>query len=279
MLENVPVLKLERGGLTIEGFSRAAVQSYWRVAELKIGIDLGAHPWDFMGLPTIFITHTHLDHIAALAVYVARRRMMKMEPPIIYVPNEAVTTCQGILKLFTRLDRGRLPCEIIGLEPGTTIDLNRETVVEAVRTRHSVVSLGYIVYNRRHKLKPEYLSLSGPQIRDLRQSGVEITHEVKVPVIAFTGDTQPAGLDENPVFYESKILVTEMTFVASSHRKEKIHKHGHMHLDDFIVRQDRFQNDLVIASHFSTRYSDKQIRRIVEKRLPESLREKLHLWL
>ena len=33
--------------------------------------------------------HTHLDHIAALPVLVARRRMMKMEPPTIYLPAEA----------------------------------------------------------------------------------------------------------------------------------------------------------------------------------------------
>ena len=29
----------------------------------------------------------------------------------------------------------------------------------------------------------------------------------------------------------------EMTFVAPSHRKDKIHKFGHMHLDDFLERQ------------------------------------------
>ena len=63
------------------------MQSYWRIPELKIGFDLGAQPWDFMGTPTWFVTHTHLDHVAALPVYVARRRMMKMEPPTIYLPE------------------------------------------------------------------------------------------------------------------------------------------------------------------------------------------------
>ena len=35
-------------GLTVEGYSRAAVQTYWRVPELKLGFDLGAQPWSFM---------------------------------------------------------------------------------------------------------------------------------------------------------------------------------------------------------------------------------------
>src|SRR5580692_1581672 len=73
MVDNAPILTHHHAGLTIEGYSRAAVQSYWRVPELKLGFDIGAQPWDFMGTPTWLITHTHLDHIAALPVYVARR--------------------------------------------------------------------------------------------------------------------------------------------------------------------------------------------------------------
>ena len=93
MVDNAPILRCQHAGLTIEGYSRAAVQTYWRIPELKIGFDLGAQPWDFMGTPTWFVTHTHLDHVAALPVYVARRRMMRMEPPTLYVPAPlAVTT-------------------------------------------------------------------------------------------------------------------------------------------------------------------------------------------
>ena len=75
MLDNAPFLTHAHQGLTIEGYSRAAVQSYWRIPELRIGFDMGAQPWDFMGTATWAITHGHLDHIAALPVYIARRRM------------------------------------------------------------------------------------------------------------------------------------------------------------------------------------------------------------
>ena len=82
MINNLPVKTLKHGELTIEGYSRAAVQTYWRFPELKLGFDLGAQPWSFMGTETWFVTHGHLDHIVALPVYVARRRMMKMTPPV-----------------------------------------------------------------------------------------------------------------------------------------------------------------------------------------------------
>src|SRR5262245_39583548 len=114
-VDNAPVRTLAHQNLTIEGYSRAAVQSYWRVPELKVGFDLGAQPWSFMTTPTWFVSHTHLDHIAALPVLVARRRMMKMERPTIYMPAEAVENVEALLRAYQRLDRGRMPADLIGL--------------------------------------------------------------------------------------------------------------------------------------------------------------------
>ncbi len=279
MLDNCPFRSLTHKDLTIEGYSRAAVQSYWRIPELKLGFDLGAQPWDFMGTPAWFISHTHLDHIAALPVYVARRRMMKMDPPTIYLPEHAVELVQHVLKAFQRLDRGRLPCELIAVRPGDEIEFSRELVVSVGATRHTVPSVGYVVWERRKKLKTEYQNMTGDQIRDIRLSGIEVSEERRFPLLAYTGDTAPEGLDANPAMYEAKILITEMSFVAPGHRKEKIHKHGHMHLDDFVERRGRFQNELIIAAHFSTRYHDKQVQHYVRKALPDLLGGRLHLWL
>jgi ribonuclease Z len=279
MIRNAPIKRLVHGGLTVEGYSRAAVQTYWRVPELKLGFDLGAQPWDFMGTPTWFVTHTHLDHIAALPVYVARRRLMKMEPPTIYLPEHAVPLVERLLHVVSRLDRGRLPCELIAVRPGDEIELSRELVVTVTATKHTVPSLGYLVWERRRKLKAVHQSLTGEQIRDLRLSGVEVTEERRIPILGYLGDSDPQGLDANPAMYEARILIAEMTFVAPSHRKEKIHKHGHMHLDDFAERRERFKNERIIAAHFSTRCNEDQIRRQVEKTFPDLLDGRLHLWL
>jgi len=265
--------------LTVEGYSRAAVQSYWRIPELKIGFDLGAQPWDFMGTPTWLLTHTHLDHIAALPVYVARRRMMRMEPPKIYVPAEALEDVRRFLLIMHRLDRGRMICDLNGVQPGDEIELSRENVITVFATTHTIPSVGYVVWDRRFKLKEEYHGWPGDKIRDLRQSGTEVTREVRIPLVAYTGDTSPAGLDGYPPVYQAKILITEMSFIRPNHRREKIHKFGHMHLDDFIERADRFQNELIICAHFSTRYHGQEVRRIVEAKLPPRLRERIKLWL
>ena len=278
-VDNAPVRTLSHKGLTLEGYSRAAVQTYWRVPELKLGFDLGAQPWSFMTTPTWFVSHAHLDHIAALPVYVARRRMLKMEPPTIYLPTDAVDGVHALLRAFQRLDRGRMPVNLVGVEPGTEIELSRELVVKAFATRHTIPSLGFLVYDRRKKLKPEYRDLQGDQIRDLRLSGVEVSAEIRIPKVAYMGDTAPAGLDALPDLYRAEILILEMTFVAHAERPEKIHKYGHTHLDDILARADLFQNDWIIASHFSTRLHPDQIQRIVSRRLPEGLRDRMKIWL
>ncbi|MHB0958391.1 MAG: MBL fold metallo-hydrolase [Pirellulaceae bacterium] len=279
MPKNAPIKTLFHRGLTIEGYSRAAVQTYWRIPEFRLGFDLGGQPWEFMGTPTWFVSHTHLDHMAALPVYVARRRMMKMDPPTIYLPEHAVDMMRQLLRMVSRLDRGRLPCELVGVKPGDEIAVSRELVVTAHETAHTVPSLGYIVWERRKKLKPEYRELRGEQIRDLRLSGAEVSEESRLPRLAYLGDSRPEGLDNNPDMYRAQVLIAEMTFVAPSHRKDKIHKHGHMHLDDVVQRRDRFENEQIIFAHFSTRYHARQIREFVDKSLPDMLEDRAHLWL
>ena len=279
MIHNAPVKTLVHKGLTIEGYSRAAVQTYWRVPELKIGFDFGGQPWSFMGTPNWFVSHGHLDHIVAIPVYVARRRMMKMDPPNIYMPEHLVETVERMLRLFSKMDRGRMPCNLVGTKPGDEIELSREHVVTVSAVAHTVPAHGHIVWERRKKLKEEYLDLPGEKIRDLRLSGVEITTEKRIPLVAYLGDSAPKGLDDCPAMFQAQILILEMTFASPRHRREKIHKFGHIHLDDLVERRERFKNELIIASHFSARYHNKQIRQFVEKRLPDMLGGRLELWV
>ena len=109
--------------------------------------------------------------------------------------------------------------------------------------------------------------------------GVEVTREVRTPLLCYTGDTSPAGLDAYPPVFEAKILITELSFVRPNHRREKIHKFGHMHLDDFIERADRFKNELIVCAHFSTRYHPQEVRKLLDAKLPEALRARMKVWL
>ena len=273
-----PYRQMTFNGMTIEGFSRAAMQTYWRIPELKLGFDLGGQPWSFMGTPQWFISHTHMDHILALPAYIARRRMMKMEPPTIYLPAHAVERVRQLLDIFTRLDHGRLPCKLIGVRHGEVHEISREHVVSVVQTDHSIPSVGYIVWERRKRLKPEYQSLSEKEIRQLAITGHDVSAEFRFPRLAYLGDRTPLGLDDNPEMYQADILILEVSFIAKRHRTEKIYRRGHIHLDDIIDRRERFRNQLIIASHFSTRCTDREIKKIVQRRIPDMFEDRLVLW-
>lgn len=268
--------KIKCGNFTVEGFSRAPVMTFWRVPEYKLGFDLGWQPWEFMGVPRWFVSHTHMDHVLALPAYVARRRMMQMEPPTIYLPSKKAGDLRQFLASFCRLEQSVLPCNIVGVEPGDEIELSRELVVSVHKTYHTVPSVGYIIWERRKKLKPEYLELSGEQIRDLNLSGVEISYEVRFPRVAYLGDSSPRGLDENPDMYRADVLISEMTHI-STRKNEPDYTPGHMSLEDYVERQDKFHNQKVIAGHFSVRYSQQDIERNVRNRLPDLLDGRLVL--
>ena len=198
-VDNAPYHSLTHGGLTIEGWSRAAVQSYWRIPELKLGFDLGAQPWDFMGTPTWFVSHTHLDHIAALPVYVARRRMMKMEPPTIYVPAESVDDVQKLLLIMQRLDRGRQICDLSGVDRRRRDRTVARARGDRVRHRPHDPDRGFVVWERRNKLKEEFVGLPGDKIRDLQaEPAWRSRARCASPLVAYTGDTVPGRAGRVP---------------------------------------------------------------------------------
>ncbi len=279
LVDNAPVRTLKHAGLTIEGWSRGAVQTYWRIPELKIGFDFGLQPWSFMATPRWALSHTHMDHVAAFAAYVSRRRMMKMPEPEVFVQADSVADLQNLLEAFQRLDRGRMPCKLVPVKAGDEVELSRDHIMQILRVYHTIPTIGFFIWDRRRKLLAKYQDLSNNEIRDLRLSGVEVTSEVRKPILAYLGDTNPRGLDANPDVYQAQVLIVEATFYDPQHSRQHIHKWGHIHLDDLIERASLFANEKIIVSHASTRYNEDQIRRIVQKRVPKQLLERMVLWL
>ncbi|MDO4568859.1 MAG: MBL fold metallo-hydrolase [Planctomycetia bacterium] len=277
-MRDTPYRQLKFKDYTIEGFSRAACQTFWRLPEFHLGFDLGAMPWDFMGTPFWFISHTHLDHLAFLPNYVARRRMMKMTPPTIFLPQKFVPAVEKLLGVWAKLDNGSFPCELVGLEGGEEVELSREVVVQAHPVQHRIPALGYVVFHRRKKLKPEFLPLSGDEIRNLKESGVKIDYEIRVPKVAYLGDSNVHGLDANEIFYKAETLIMEMTFAEEEHTSDKIERKGHIHLNDIVRRKDKFENELIILSHFTFRSTFSTIQECVQKKLPDMLGGRIKLW-
>jgi ribonuclease Z len=167
--------------------------------------------------------------------------------PRVYVLGSALTEVYMLLRHYEQLTNTQLPCELIGVSAGDEVQLSPSRTVSVVATYHPVPSLGFIVCDNQR------------------------------PIVAYLGDSSPQGLDDNLVFYDSQILITELTFVEPRHRPRMIHKHGHIHLDDLVARADRFNNELIICSHLTARTSKHQARRWISKSLPAALADRIKL--
>src|SRR5262249_32457735 len=135
-IENAPYLSHRHGGLTIEGWSRAGIQTYFRVPELRVGFDLGDIPWDWTATGSWFIPHAPRAHLSALPGFLARRGMLKYPPATIHVPAEIVDDVRTLLRAWEALDRGKLNCELVGMNPGDSVEVSKDHYVTAFATAH-----------------------------------------------------------------------------------------------------------------------------------------------
>lgn len=64
----------------------------------------------------------------------------------------------------------------------------------------------------------------------------------------------------------------EATFLDDRVSVEDARNMGHIHLDELLARSELLPKTEVVLSHFSARYDDREVNRIIERRLPDSLR-------
>jgi ribonuclease Z len=98
-----------------------------------------------------------------------------------------------------------------------------------------------------------------------------------VPLLSFTGDTRVEVLERTPELQQTGCLVIESTFLDELVSAAEARRMGHIHLDELIARAELLSARDVVFSHFSARYSASEVDRILERKLPEALRQKVRV--
>jgi ribonuclease Z len=261
--------------LTIQGTSIAGIETCVEVPSLKLALDMGRCTANAVGLPIVLISHGHLDHCGALPQHAARRAMMGMSPGTYVVPAGVAADVQRLFEAAEALDQNPIPRTIVPLAPGETFALSKTRFVRPFETFHRVVSQGYAVWEKRSRLKPEFDGRSGEELARRRQSGVELTVTVEVPLLAFTGDTRVEVLERTEEIHLAETLIMEVSFLDERVSVADARSMGHIHLDEVLARESLLQNAQLVFCHFSARYSPEQVRTILEARLPESFRARV----
>ncbi len=269
---------IETEHLTIEGRSRAGHETWFRVRELGVALDIGRCPDAVISVPRVFVTHAHLDHAVGIPFYAGQRHLNALPGGSVYVPWEAAEDLRALMALHEKLEATTYDIEIVGMAEGDSVPIGKTHVVRAHRATHRVAARAYECLELRHHLKKEYEGASGPELARLRQKGVAIAEEVEVPVLFYSGDTDRGILERNERIYKAEVLMIECSFIADGHQ-DRAAKYRHIHFDDIAEFADRFENRLIVLTHFSRRYSRDEIHRTLRRRCPEVLRGRLRLAL
>jgi ribonuclease Z len=261
---------------TLEGRSRAGHETYVRVRELNLALDIGRCPDSIIGIPNIFITHAHLDHSLGIPFYAGQRHLQRIAGGRVFVPAESADDFRALMKLHEKLEGTEYDIEIVGMDVGEVAKISRTHEAVAHWATHRVAARAYEIVETRHRLRPEFAGRN--DILELRLAGADVAEEYRHSLLFYTGDTDRGILEESEALFSAEVLVMECSFIADGHQ-DRAAKYRHIHFDDIADFAGRFQNGLIVLTHFSRRYSRAEIRDEIRRRCPAILRDRLRLAL
>jgi ribonuclease Z len=261
----------------IQGISVAGEQAVVHVPELDLCFDVGLCPRAILPTPTIALSHTHMDHVGGLPYWFSQRFFQKMPGTArCLVHPKMAEPLRRMMASWVDLERQRTPHEIVAIEPDSEFQLRPNVFVRAVEVSHTTPALGFVVIERRSKLRDEFHGLPQDRLRELRAQGVEITRVMEIPLVAYTGDTEPGDFLLREEFRKAHVVITECTFFEDEHRdRAKIGKH--LHVEDLRPLLEAWEARNVVIVHVSRRTLLPFARTRIEEVAGKARAESVHL--
>jgi len=267
---------LTLAGIDVDGISIGGLETCIDLPGFKVAFDIGRAPDFAVVRETILFTHAHMDHMGGVAWHCATRSLRHMKPPTYLVPRENAEAFEELFRAWRKLDRSTLPHATIAIGPGEEHALAPKRIVRPFRSPHRAPCKGYSIWTSKRKLKPELAGLAQEEIqRIVQREHADVSTEVQMPEVAFTGDALIEVVEQEEVVRTARLLIMEVTFLDERVSVADCRAKGHIHLDEVIERAELFQNEALLFTHFSERYTSAEISALLERRLPESLRARV----
>ena len=263
------------GPYTIRGVSVAGIYTSLFVRELGVLFDVGLAARSCAGADHIFLSHGHADHIGALVTLLGIRGLLRMAPPVVFLPAEIADSTREALSLFSRGQRYEFSINAQPMSPGDEFMLRPDLSVRAFRTHHVGPSLGYQFFSRVQKLKPSHLGLPGKEIADRRKRGEDIFDQEERLELAYATDTLLRVVETTPSLLKTRILIMECSFLDERKDIKSSRSGGHVHLDELLEKADAFENEVIVLMHFSQMYAPAEVHQILKRRCPPALWERI----
>ena len=267
----------EVGDIELEGLSLGGLETTIALPKWDVCFDIGRCPPFAVRRSTVLVTHAHMDHAGGLAYHCAMRDLLHLPPPRYIVPRENLDAFHDLFEVWRRLDRSTFPCTIEAISPGETLSLGKDRAVTAFRSPHRVPCQGYALTRSTNELLPEHRGRSAEEIRALRLAGHAIPARVDRVEVAFCGDTVIDVVDREALVRTARLLILEVTFLDQRVDVQSARSKGHVHLEEVIERAAVFENEYLLFTHYSQRYTPSEVRQLVYDRVPAGLRERVRL--
>jgi len=262
-------------GYEVRGLSVGGVETCIDLPQFGVAFDIGRAPEHSIARSTILFTHAHMDHMGGVAYHCATRALRRLPPPTYVVGPENAEAFADLFAVWRRLDRSTLVHQLVVAGPGDEHALSPKHVARPFRSYHRAPCQGYAIWERKTRLRADLAGMDDAALRAVRARGESVSQPVETPLIAFCGDTLIDVVEREEVVRTARLLILEVTFLDDRVPVAECRDKGHVHLDEVCERADLFQNEALLLTHFSARYGPEDIRRILARRLPASLRDRV----
>ena len=269
--------------MKIIGKSKAIYGTWFFVPTYNVLFDCGDGAGSSLGIHSadiqhIFISHTHLDHIAGIPTILRfQKRVLKREPnrqvaAIYYHKNQE----KKINDLRNYLETLSLKTKFVLMEKGKDVQISKLVYVRSFEVDHSanyyhqkLPAFGFHLIEKRTRLKKEYLKeiekiqnkfndtknlkqeIANFMIKIKKEKGKsELNENYEVKLLSYCGDSRP--VDYNEVL-NTNILMHEATFL----NKDEIEA-AHSCVPEVLDLAKKSNCKSLIMYHLSEKYKREQ---------------------
>lgn len=201
------------------------------------------------GVDKLLITHFHLDHVAGIPQLVSARasaRGNKDKPLTIYYPSTTVKV-DGKLGALKALCDWNKNVNWVGVyHEDFSLQLTNKHYIKAFKTNHTEESIGYVIYEKRSRLRREYTNRNPYELKTLVRDGVQINEPYEQAVFVYALDNCGFDLDINSCDW----FIQDANFLNSNDRERNTHNT----LDEAIKKAKSIDAKNTILAHVSSRY-------------------------
>ena len=273
LLEGMP---FDIGNLKVNAFSVCSRYSWFVVPQWKLTFDMGCCVAPMHGVSRAFISHLHADHSMGLPMWIAwRQRYLSQGHPVVYVPGECVGQTRSLLASHAAAEGAEWHFEVVGLNERDRISIDGKLHVEAFQAHHNIPTIGFLVVERRRKLKKEHRGMADKEVAAAIDRGESVVEESDEPIFCYTSDTSPALFDRRPDLLRSRILVTECGDLDEGFSDEDAaleRERYHMGIEGLSRKLEHFEGTSIAIGHIPARFTRTNVRMFLLPRLPQSIR-------